>query len=157
MCIRDRFQSEPFNALDDGSFDVDLDVRRFIDVGIRREVDCAVERCVIGVGRPDDIAVDVEAPLVFSPEAEAKSPPTLSVVAGAYSGIEAVGRVTGSGFAPGKVVRLSQCPLGEAERSVSADDCLYENGLTVTAQEDGSIDGEMTVFSKFQRLSLIHI
>lgn len=138
---------------DGGSFAVELVAHRYIAVGERREVDCAELSCSIGVG--DALAVGPSA-LVPIPEgglAPGQDAPSLRISAPDYHDDSAPVEIAGAGFTPGSTIRLSQCPTGEAERSVSAADCLYEYGLVVSADDDGEFIGSMVVYRVFQRSS----
>jgi len=136
----------------DGTFTQEFEVTPFIGVGVRREIDCLLDGCIVGVIPPDRSAVMSSDDLEFPPDFPSPEAPSLEIdVVEPYEENAATAQVAGTGFSPGSTVRLSQCPLGTLPRSVDAEDCLYDYGLVTAADENGRVSGQMQVFQQFQR------
>jgi len=127
---------------------------------VRREAVCPEDGCTIGAGlaaaaaagetlsaTSDELAWPATAVVPASPVLTIES---LQLDDGTNTG---TARVRGEGFAPASPVALSQCPGDEDRRTIDTEDCIYDYGVTLTADEAGSFTVEMPVYPRFQRSS----
>lgn len=150
-----------------GIFDVEFD-RSIIEVGSRHELICPqAGGCVVAVSgtgteKPGHFEIlAISEPLQWG-EYQLPAQPELSFSDLQFDTENNGGSVIidGEGFQPGSEISLSQCPLAQQPGSgnpgitqgVDAQDCLYEYGITLTADGQGEIHGRMDVYPTFYPL-----
>ena len=136
-----------------GEFSSEYRMSAAIGVGTRKEIVCPDSDCALAVmGARDEVIASVG--LEWAADTQLRLPPEIQVLDVQFSETSSRTRIEGSGFAPGSTVTLVQCPSdlsGGSSASVSAKDCLYDYGTTVTVGADGNVVAEMEIQSKFQR------
>lgn len=122
----------------------------YVQHGPRREHVCESD-CSVAVtgGASDSVLAAVDVAAELQPALEPAPSLTLGVIDYATDGSAQVA-VTGSGFGARESVGLVQCPAGD-ESSVPAEDCLYDYGTSVVADDDGSIATTVTLHARMQR------
>lgn len=141
-----------------GELTQQLRVFPVLGVATRREVSCLAPpadeetACVVGVVDVEERVIATAALPSESLPPEAPPPPTLALT---ITDLPEEGpgsaEVTGSGFPANGDVILAQCPGDATARTVDAQDCLYDQGTRLQADANGSVQGEVTVFRRFQR------
>lgn len=137
----------------EGRFEAALTVRAVIGVGQRLEADCGQAGCSVGVAYLQTDTVVALAEIEWDGTASAPPAPVLTLANLVLDDEPNTGSVdvTGTGFTPGAVVNLVQCPISTEGHGVDADDCLYDYGTTVTADSQGEIQVRAVVYPRFQR------
>lgn len=123
-------------------------VRRYIAVGTRREIDCAIEPCAVAaLAGPNEIVDTAEFSVMGGTTDDA---PTLRL--GSESGRRGALTIAvrGDGFEPGLRYNLVQCPGSESRREVSAEDCLYDESTSVVASSAGDFSTRVRIFAQFE-------
>lgn len=133
----DMSTSEQVVADDGGRISATRQPRAFVNVGSVSEVDCTGDPCSLAVADLSDrVLAAAAAPLPDG--AEPPDAPTLELSEQRFGDDDGRVTVTGTGYAPGAVVRIVQCATGPAG-GVDGDNCLYDDGRRVVADRAGTV------------------
>lgn len=139
----DMSTSEQVVADERGRISATRPARAFVNVGAVSEVDCTEDPCALAVA---DLA-DVVLAAATAPLPDGAEPPDAPAIAlselklGAEKGHVTV---TGTGYAKGTTVRIVQCAT-TSDGEVDGDNCLYDDGKRVVADESGSVVARLPV------------
>ncbi|GAB2472556.1 hypothetical protein GCM10027063_11820 [Promicromonospora xylanilytica] len=141
--VCDMSTSEQVVADERGRFSSTRPARAFVNVGAVSEVDCTDDPCALAVADLADVVIAAAA----APLPDGSEPPDAPTLV--LSELELgrdKGRVTvsGTGYPRGTAVRLVQCAT-TSDGGVDGDNCLYDDGKRVVADDSGSVLARLPV------------
>ncbi|MBE1878438.1 neocarzinostatin apoprotein domain-containing protein [Myceligenerans pegani] len=139
---------EQVMADDDGRIETTRPVKGFVHVGAVAEVDCAGEPCTLAVADLTDRVV-AAAQARLPAGASIPEAPALELSELDLDTADGSVTVNGTGYEPGAEVRIVQCPTDA--RGVVAAECLYDDGVRLIADGDGSVTATLRVRREMPR------
>ena len=118
----------------DGSFAVDLEVRRFITRPNLPPIDCATTPCAILVEALSTPVAELTAPITFDPAAPFSPLPTMSVTPNTNLPVESTVAITAAHFLPGEPVTAQECKFDSV-----FGPCRGLSTVTLTTDASGGI------------------
>ncbi len=134
-----RFNSFEPDLGADGSFALDIEVRRYITGPNRAPIDCAVVPCVILAEALNTPVATMTAPIEFDPSAPSTLP-SVTVTPNTNLPVESTVTIEGRDFLPGELVSASECSFA----SVFAP-CRSVETPPLTADATGAVTTTGTV------------